>query len=584
MIDLISPAQAKTLPGLFLERVRRSPDAVAYRQFDAEAKQWKSVTWLEMARRVVRWQAALLGEGLQRGERVAIMLRNCCEWVAFEQAALGLGLVVVPLYTHDRAESTAYILDHSQVKLLFIDGDEHWRCLSSVRDNLRQLQKIICMRTLKDAVDDGRVQHVDSWLPNTDGDMRVDIDDGEALATIVYTSGTTGRPKGVMLSHRNILWNASSCIDAAKQIFTTDVFLSFLPLSHMLERTVGHYLPMMAGATVAHARSIADLGEDLITIKPTIIISVPRIFERICNKVQTQLQGGNAVARQLFGLAIEVGWAHFEYRQGRARWTPRLLLWPLLNTLVAKKLMEKLGGRIRIAVCGGAPLSAPVGKLFVGLGLPLIQGYGMTEASPVMTVNRVDDNDPASVGPPLKDVEIRIAENSELLVKSPGVMLGYWQAEEATRATIDAGGWLRTGDQARVENGHIYITGRLKEIIVLANGEKVSPVDMELAIAADPLFEQIVVVGEQKPYLAALVVLSSDHNISGDISKVALERIATQLRHFPGYAQVRRIAIFDEKWTVENGLMTPTLKLRRNAILERFKKEVDALYAGHGLF
>lgn len=583
MFDVISPTQAKTLPGLFYERVKRSPHAVAYRQFDAETKQWKSITWLEMSRRVVRWQAALLSEQLQSGERVAIMLRNCCEWVAFEQAALGLGLVVVPLYTHDRAESIAYILDHAQVKLLFIDGDDHWRCLAPVRETLHQRVKIICMRALKDAADDQQVQHLDSWLPNVEGDMRVDISDSNALATIVYTSGTTGRPKGVMLSHRNILWNADACIDAAKKILITDLFLSFLPLSHMLERTVGLYVPMMAGACVAYARSIADLAEDFITLKPTIIISVPRIFERMYNKVQTQLQEGNAVIRQLFRLAVDVGWSHFEYQQGRASWTPKLLLWPLLKVVVAQKLLTKLGGRIRIAVCGGAPLPVPVGKLFVGLGLPLIQGYGMTEASPVMAVNRVDDNDPISVGPALKDVEIRVAENNELLVKSPGLMLGYWQAQDATRAAIDDQGWLHTGDQARIDKGRVYIIGRLKEIIVLANGEKVSPVDMELAIAADPLFEQIVVLGEQKPYLAALVVLNSAQPLQGDINKMLLECIATQLRHFPGYAQIRRVTVSEEKWTVENGLVTPTLKLRRNAILERYKKEIDALYAGHQL-
>jgi long-chain acyl-CoA synthetase len=251
-----------------------------------------------------------------------------------------------------------------------------------------------------------------------------------------------------------------------------------------------------------------------------------------------------------------------------------------------------------VAVCGGAPLSAPVAKFFVGLGLPLVQGYGLTETSPVLAVNQLEDNDPASVGEPLQDVEVRIGPNEELLVKSPGVMMGYWHDEAATREVIDAQGWFHTGDKARVERNHIYITGRVKDIIVLANGEKVPPADMEAAIVMDNLFEQVMLIGEGKPFLSALVVLErdawksaasrlgvdpADVNVlhSAGVMQYVLDRIASQLREFPGYAQVRRVALFLEPWTVENGLATPTLKLKRNQIMDRLQADIANLYEGH---
>jgi long-chain acyl-CoA synthetase len=259
--------------------------------------------------------------------------------------------------------------------------------------------------------------------------------------------------------------------------------------------------------------------------------------------------------------------------------------------------LARLGGRIRIAVCGGAPLSPEVARTFIGLGLPLIQGYGMTEASPVLSGNRLEDNEPASVGRPLRDVQFRVTEQGELLAKSPGVMQGYLNDAEATARAIDAEGWLHTGDKARIDNGYIYITGRLKEIIVLSNGEKISPMDMEMALASDPLFEQVMVVGEGKPYLAALLVLNRERWSmlaqqlglspqdpralqSQGVLEEAGRRIDGLIREFPGYAQIRRFSLTLEPWTVENGMLTPTLKLRRLHINEDAKLAIDRLYAG----
>jgi len=595
--DRIPAELAGTLAGLFRERVRRTPDSLAYRQYDEASQQWVDFSWATMATEVARWQAALAKEDLQAGDRVAIMMRNCREWVSFDQAALGLGLVVVPLYTDDRAESLAYILNNAGVKLVLLQEEEHWERLLTVRDQLGGLVRILTLEPVKMSAGETRVRAVSDWLPEQGGELLARDGSPDDLATIVYTSGTTGRPKGVMLSHRNIVWNADSALDTV-HIYKEDIMLSFLPLSHTLERTVGYFIPMMVGSAVAYARSIPQLAEDLLIIRPTLMVSVPRIYERVYNKIKAGLAEKPPLASKLFNLAVDTGWRRFLHRQGRGGWHPAFLLWPLLNKLVAAKIMAKLGGRMQLAVSGGAPLSPPVARVFIGLGLNLLQGYGLTETSPIISANPENDNDPASVGVPIRDAEIRVGDNEELLVRSPGVMMGYWGDPEATSDIIDAEGWLHTGDKARLENNHIYITGRLKEIIVLANGEKVPPADMEMAIALDPLFEQVMVIGDSRPYLAAIIVLNPEQweNYAptlgldpGDpaslenetLEEVVCKKLTVQLKEFPGHAQVRRVACTLEAWTIDNGLITPTLKLKRTPILEHYAPRVETMYAGH---
>jgi long-chain acyl-CoA synthetase len=595
--DNIPAGTAGTLAGLFRERVRRSPDKLAYRQFDATSGEWQDSTWAEMGAIVARWQAAMAGEGLQHGDRVAILMRNCKEWVTFDQAALGCGLVVVPLYTDDRPENTAYILNNCGAKLLFLQGEEQWQGLLEVHDQLGGLVRILTQEAVTVPEGETRVRTITEWLPDGNAELRADDGEPDELATIVYTSGTTGRPKGVMLSHHNILFNADSALDIV-QMLPDDLLISFLPLSHTFERTVGYYIPMMVGASIAYARSIPELAEDLLTIRPSLMISVPRIYERVYNKIQAGLAEKSPLATKLFNLAVDTGWRRFEHRQGRGGWHPSFLLWPLLNKLVAGKIMAKLGGNMHLAASGGAPLPTPIAKVFIGLGLNLIQGYGLTETSPILTANPEYDNDPASVGVPLRGLELRIGDNDELLARGPSIMLGYWDNPEATAAVIDADGWFHTGDKARIENNHVYITGRLKEIIVLANGEKVPPADMEMAIALDPLFEQIMVIGDNRPYLTALIVLNPEQwenrarelqldpadpaSLSdAGLEQVLREKLAARLTAFPGYAQVHRVTCTLEPWSIENELITPTLKLKRNRIVERFGDDIEQMYAGH---
>jgi long-chain acyl-CoA synthetase len=611
--DLISAEEARTLDGLFQARVRRSPGRLAYQAYNRHGEGWWSLTWGEMGARMARWRAALAAEpGLERGDRVAVLLRNCPEWILFEQAALSLGLVVVPLYTDDRADNVAFILDEAGVKVLLVQDLGRWHRLAPVLGTGSTLPRVLVLEA-RDPVREPAVL-VETWLAGADPAAKPWEDpvagqgegleavgeagreaDPDAIATIVYTSGTTGRPKGVMLSHRNILSDVAAALKLVA-CYREDLFLSFLPLSHTLERTGGYYLPMMAGAAVAFARSVNQLGEDLQTVRPTVMIAVPRVFERVYGRLLDQLQKRPAPVRWLFRLSLRAGWRLFEYQQGRGSWHPLVWLAPLLRRRVAGPVMARLGGRLRLAVSGGAPLQGEVARLFLSLGLPILQGYGLTETSPVVSVNCLTANDPASVGLVLPGVEVRLGEGNELLVRGPIVMRGYWRQPEATRAILEAEGWLHTGDQARIEGQRITITGRIKDILVLSNGEKVAPAELEQALCLDPLFEQALVAGEGRPALVALLVLSTEHwpplaqSYALDPEDPAslhdqrllrdlLQRVRGVMGAFPGHAKIRRLALTLEPWTVENGLLTPTLKVKRAEVLSRLVGVVEQLYA-----
>lgn len=586
-----------TLDNLFIQRAELTPNLTAYRNFNKAENSWQDYSWAETAQQVGRWQQALRQEELEEGDRVALNLRNSPEWVHFEQAALGLGLVVVPLYTDDRPDNLAYILEETDTKLLLIQDIGRWHRVAETitEDALPHLSRIVALEGENDD-DDTRLRSSSQWLSDEGCDPQLREGKPDKLATIVFTSGTSGRPKGVMLSHTNIIHNvmgASRCVPLS----TEDRFLSFLPLAHMLERMAGYYLPMLAGSEVCFARSINLLATDLLEQQPTLLISVPRIYERVQAKIDEQLANSSFIRRGLFNLAMRAGWRKFEYQQGRAGWSPILLIAPLMQRLVGSKLMAKLGGRMRFAISGGAPLTHNIARTFISSGLTLLQGYGLTETSPVIGVNRPEDNKPETIGLALEGVEVRLGKNQELQVRGPSVMLGYWNNHAFTAQVIDHEGWLHTGDQVDIDTqGHIRITGRLKDIIVLSNGEKVPPSDMEQAIISEPLFEQVMVIGEGKAYLAALLVLNGeawpafaqscgvdpfaaeslkDKRVISRVGKMLTE----QLHEFPGYAKIRRIHITMDPWTIDNGLLTPTMKVKRNQVLELLAPEVDALFS-----
>lgn len=593
-LDVISVDEAQTLYGLFQQRVTRSPENTAYRSYDSDHKSWYDTSWQEVANHVARWQAALLKENLEPGDRVALNLRNCKEWVFFDQAAMGLGLVVVPLYPDDRPDNVAYILHDADVKLVLLQSINQWKRLAPSITDDHNLKRVV-INNLDDETIDSPAIYADEWLGEDANVLHQCPSKPEQLASIIYTSGTTGRPKGVMLSHHNMLSVSSGAL-LYFDIFPHDVFLSFLPLSHTLERTAGYYLAMMAGATVAYSRSIPLLAEDMLQVKPSIMIAVPRVFERIYTRLHNQLASKSFIARALFKLTVTVGWTRFQYQQKQIWWRPKFVLWPLLEKLVASKVQQRLGGNIRLIVTGGAALPQHVSKLFLGLGQNLIQGYGLTETSPVISVNEPNNNYPSSVGRPLPGITVKIGDNEELLVQGPGNMLGYWNNHKATAQTIDAQGWLHTGDQARIgESGHIYITGRLKDILVLSNGEKVPPSDVEAAILMDDIFEQALVVGEGESYLSALLVLNSEHwftlakqhqldafdTVSLQNKKLhreMIQRLRALLYSFPAYAKIRRITLTLEPWTIDNDLLTATMKVKRNKVIEFHQADIDTMY------
>lgn len=593
--NYISPETAGSLPGLFFERLRRSPQQTAYRFFNADENAWQQINWQQAAFEIARWQQALLAEHLQAGDRVALNLRNCKEWVFFDMAALSLGLIVVPLYPDDRPDNMAFILEDADVKLVLLQSGRQWQLLKAALSEQHALQKIVLISADQQSHGDIPIVSSEDFLHQPTRPLQQSALDGDQLASIIYTSGTTGRPKGVMLSHQNMLSVAYGGLQYF-EIYQDDIFLSFLPLSHTLERTAGYYLPVMAGASVAYARSIPLLAEDMQQVQPTILIAVPRIFERIHDRLQQQLRQQSAFKRFIFNLTVSTGWQRFHWQQGRQRWSLRQVLWPVLSKLVINTFQQRLGGRLRLAVSGGAPLPDYAARLFIGLQLNLLQGYGLTETSPVISVNPPEKNEPASVGLPIKGVQVKIGEQQELLVKGPGIMLGYWNNHKATAQTIDPQGWLHTGDQARIApSGHIYITGRIKDILVLSNGEKVPPADMEAAILSNPLFEQALVVGEGQPYLAAVLVFDGEQwpelaqslgldpmqNSSLEDKKLLqhiIKLLRQSLHDFPAYARIRRVSLSLQPWTIENGLLTPTLKVKRPAVMARYQQELAGLF------
>jgi long-chain acyl-CoA synthetase len=589
----------RTLADLLVWRTAATPDAEAYRHHDEARDAWVGTSWRAFGERVARFARAMAAAGVTRGARVAVLLPNGLDAVSVDQAALALACAPVPMHAIDNPASIAYILADSEAELLVADSEAQWQAIvatgavpaSLCQVVLRQCD-VAAVRTSTPAV-----LSLDDWLARGDASVAA-TGPGPAeddLAALVYTSGTTGKPKGVMLTHANVLANVKAIMERLPTR-SDDVYLSFLPLSHTFERTCGYYLPIATGACVAFSRSVAQLPADMKSVRPTVLVSVPRIYERVYAKLQTMLEASPFKLR-LFQRAQAVGWRRFCRAQGLpvegAHWTDALA-WPLLDRLVAQPLLAQFGGRIRVAVSGGAALSQPIARTFLGLGLPIVQGYGMTESAPVVCANTPDDNDPATVGRALPGVEVRIGDNKELLVRGPNVMRGYWKRDEDTARTI-VGGWLHTGDQAAIEDGRIRILGRVKEIIVTSTGEKIAPVDLETAIVADPLFEQAYCFGDNRPFIASIVVLGTAqwvklaHGLGLDPDapealhapaavEAALARIRELTRDFPYYAQPRAVALTLEPWTVENTLITPTLKLKRNNLQARFGGEIERLY------
>ena len=598
--------QLKTLNQFVPARAKIAPHTEALRQFDRRSNSWERISYRDLDERIQQWRKAFCKLGLQRGDRVAILLPNGVDAICCDQAVLANGCVPVPLHAIDTAGSSAFIIADSQASVLVTNRQSRWDAIyltHTVMPNLRHV--IFTEESSPESRQDGVQQwDLESWLATGHGVTELPAAPNEEdLAAIVYTSGTTGRPKGVMLTHKNVV---SNVINTLKTVSPRpgDVFLSFLPLSHTFERMAGYYLALGMGCTIVFTRSIQQLAEDFRIVRPNVIISVPRIYERIYAKVQNKLARESKFVRFLFSWAVEVGWRRFCRKYGLPITEESFafldpIVWPILERLVSKTLLNQFGGQLRIAISGGAALNSKVAKAFCGLGLPIIQGYGMTESSPIIAGNSLSYNHPSTVGKPLPQTQVRLGEDNEIQVSSPSVMKGYWNRPQATREAFTEDGWLKTGDVGEFDSeGFLRIVGRIKEIIVTSTGEKVPPADLELAIEIDPLFEQAYVIGENRPFISTIVVLNKEEwrklaetldldpndpeSLMATVTRNAiLKRIKSAVKDFPQYALPRNVHMTLEPWTIENGLLTPTLKLKRKVLAEKFAPQIQALYAGH---
>ncbi|MDL2059560.1 long-chain fatty acid--CoA ligase [Mesosutterella sp. AGMB02718] len=601
------PEGCRVLPVLLERAARLWPDGRAYEWFDRRSESWRRISWKEALGLVRRWQKAFSALGLRRGDRVAVLLTNGPEAILTDQALLANGLVPVPMHAIDTPAACAFVLQDSGARALMSASEARWHAIrdAAPEHGLDALETVVLVSDApseKDAPYHERVLSLEDFLAAGEAaGLRPENRPGpQDLAALVYTSGTTGRPKGVMLSHRAIIAN----LEQMSHVFpltSKDTYFSYLPLSHAFERTVAYYYSIANGACLAIARSVGTLLEDMQHTRPTHMNTVPRVLEKIHTKFLNDASAGGEAALKTLAWAQEAGWRRFcRINDLPVEHTAREELdeavWPQLDEKVAGRVRAIFGGRIRELICGGAALNYSVAKFFCAMDINLRQGYGLTESAPVISVSETPGNHPATVGRPMPGIEAKLGDNDELLVRGAQLMDGYWNRPEATRGAFTEDGFLKTGDQADLsDGGRIRIKGRIKEIIVTSTGEKIPPVDLEYAIQGDPLFEQVLVVGEGRPFISALVVVNPEQwgqfcrGLGLDPAdpatlrhpkarRAAILRIRARTKHFPQYGVPRAVMLLSEHWTPENGLTTSTMKLRRQQITSRFLGEIERLY------
>lgn len=595
----------RIIPDLLTHHLTKRPDAVAYRSYDNKQKTWVDITFKQTFERVLRWRKAWASfDFIERGDRVAMLFPNCFRAVCFDQSVLANAYVPVPLHAIDTPKSSAFILENSESKALVTTKLLKWKQIrdSQALPNLR-LVVITDEENMRPDSMDGQVRVMSLEMFLSLGQDLVDLPaapEKDDLAALVYTSGTTGRPKGVMLTHENVLSNLRGVLaDITPNEHET--LLSFLPLSHTLRRTASYYLALGLGYTLAFNRSIAHIQEDFKAIRPTVLMSVPRIYEMIYAKLTDGLRKKSAFVRMIFQWAVDVGWRRF-CRENNLPYEKSFLsfLDPLVAGFLDKKvgvpLRAVFGGRPHIYITGGAAMPYHVVKTFTALGIQILQGYGLTETSPVLAVNLPGENHIDTVGPIIPNVEARFSPEGELQVRGPSIMKGYWKREDANKEIFTEDGWLRTGDICELrDNRYLRITGRIKEIIVTSTGEKVPPADIEAAIQQDPLFSQVMVLGDDRPFISAIAVVNADrweklcasHGVdpkdpasltAKPVVQEAIRRIKAQTRSFPNYGVPRQVTLTTEPWTIENGFLTPTLKLKRRVVLNKFEQQIETMY------
>ena len=595
---------------------------------DTATKAWTDLSTDTVFERVDALAAFLYARGVRAGDRVAILSENRPEWAITDLATQMLGAATVALYATVPASQVAYICRDSGAKALVVSTGLQLRKANEAYPECPDLDVVVSMSALKRARadlpavlwDDALAEGADAHATHADAlaaiAAAVTPDD---LSALIYTSGTTGEPKGVRMTHRTLCTNAKAA-HARLDVFESDVHLSFLPLSHAFERTCGYTTVLAGGAQIVYAESVDTIAKNLPEVRPTLMVSVPRLFERIYTAIQTSVSEGSAVKRGVFAWAIDVGRALAERKRGGESIGPALRAQhALADKLVFSALHEKLGGRVRFAVSGGAALPRQIGEFFEAAGVRLVEGYGLSETSPILSANPIEAPRFGTVGHVLPHVTVAIRDlesgrilgelagedypsglttgAGEILARGDTIMPGYWKRPDETAAAFDAEGWFKTGDVGRFEDGYLRITDRLKHMIVSQGGKNIYPAPIEEALSASPLAEQLMIVGEGRPFLTALVVpdvealraeaKALDLSVHSDADLLAAPALRaryddlfkTYSRGAASHEKVRDYRFADEPFTVENELLTPTMKLKRRAIEARYADLVEEMYA-----
>ncbi len=586
----------RTLALAFEERVRRfGPRVFLQEKLD---KRWHGRTWNEIGDAAARLRAGLVAMDIKAGDRVAILAENSPQWVIADQAALGMGAVVVPLYTTIAAEETAHILNDSGARLIALKGAESLKKILAMAPSVRMLERIVMLDS-DDAPATGPADLPISSLAAASAAAPMPAIDGDrhSVATLIYTSGTTGPSKGAMLTHGNLLANCEGSLNALA-LDERDAVLSFLPIAHSFERTAGYYTVTMCGGTIAYAQGLSQVAQDLHEINPTVFLVVPRLLEVVYNRVMRTVEEAPAWRRRLFETALAAGKRAAAYRdRGASVPMPLAVAMAAFRRLVFARVRAIFGERIRYLISGGAPLPVEICAMLAAAEVPVYEGYGLTEAGPVVSVNLPGRTKLGTVGMPLVNLEARTAEDGELLLRGPSIMRGYFGREAESREALDGDRWLHTGDIARIDaDGYIAITDRKKEIIVLSGGKNVSPANLENRLTADPYIAQACVVGDRRKHLAALIVphfenLAEQLKRDGMAAKAPEElvnepalkslfhrRLRELNRTLADFEAISAFTLVAHPFSQDNGELTPTLKVRRRVVAAHYREQIEAMY------